>query len=431
MTEAAGTWAERNARWLVVLTLVGIVWHAIAVAGPAWTTVKEQPSRGRDFATYYYALRVALDGGDPYTRGELGGAAREEGIRATVHPFLYPPPFLLLMAWAAPLDLLSAYRLWFWLDELWMLVGMLALWRWWRPLGPAVGPALALAVAAFTAVPSNHVMGQANFPGLTLAILGLWAVDRDRWALGGAMMGAACMVKMSPALFLGWWLLHGRWRPAVVACVTAVGLTLAVAPILDLPRQVVFYTRVLPSFGSGDYNGLTIPIGMFANHSVPNLWHQLLWQPGRGLSWGAQLASTASALTLVGGLLYRFRGGRDALADAAQVSGIGVALLLVPVYTYEHHCVWAIPAVVVSALALFADRLPTWTALPLGAAVAVWAFDVLALKGLYQEVASVPPLAWVLQEAKFAALLVFLAAVTKVGGDGYDPGPEGGAQRAG
>lgn len=410
--------ARHRGRILAALTAIAVVWHVVSVAGPAWSTVRHEPSRGRDFATYYYALQVALDGGDPYQRGELGGAARQEGTRQTVHPYLYPPPFLLLMAWAAPMDLLSAYRAWFWLDELWMLAGMLALWRWWRPLGPALGPTLALAVAAFSAVPANHVMGQANFAGLTLAILGLWAVDRDRWAIGGALMGAACMVKMSPALFLGWWLLHERWKPVVVACLAAVALTLAVVPILDLERQVVFYTRVLPTFGSGDYNGLTIPIGMFANHSLPNVWHQLGPQPARGLSWEAQVASTVSAVVLLGGLLWRFRRTGDPLAMAAQVSAIGVALLLVPVYTYEHHCVWAIPSVVVTVLALLEGRLPRWSAAPIGLAVVAWAFDVYQLKGLYYDLAAYPAVALVVQEVKFAALVVFLVAVAQVGGDG-------------
>lgn len=407
-----------------VITALAITWHLLAVLAPAWTTVGAKPARGRDFATYYYAVQVAAEGGDPYTRGELGKTAREDGIRAGVHPFLYPPPFLLLMAWSLPLDLLTAYRVWFWLDELWMAVAMFALWRWWRPLGSAVGPLLALSIAAFTAVPANHVMGQANFPGLAFAILGLWAADRDRWALGGLLMGAACMVKMSPALFLGWWLMKGRWKPAVVACLTAVGLTLAVLPLLDLERQLVFYTRVLPAFGSGDYNGLSVPIGMFGNHSVPNLWHQLFWQPGDTLSTTAQTLSSLSAIALLGGLFYRFRRPGDPLVEASQVAAIGIALLLVPVYTYEHHCVWAIPAVVVSFLALLQGRLhPLWAA-PLGVAFGFWSVEILDLKGASITASrAVPFVGWLVQEAKFVALLIFGAAATWVGGHGYDAQP--------
>ncbi len=417
----------RSARETLAAFLVAfaVAWHVLAGLAPAWTTVGANPSRGRDFATYYYAVQVAADGGNPYDRGALGQAARREGTRRAVHPFLYPPPFLLLMAWAIPMELLPAYRAWFWLDELWLAVAALALWRWWRPLGTEVGALIAVAVAAFTAVPSNHVMGQANFPGLALAILGLWAADRDRWVVGGALMGAACMVKMSPALFLGLWLLRGWWRPVVVACATAVALTLAAIPILDLSRQLVFYTRVLPTFGSGEYNGLTVPIGMFGNHSLPNLWHQVFWQPGPTLSRAAQLASTATALLLVGGLMYRFRGPADALSRAARVGAIGVAMLLVPVYTYEHHCVWAIPAVVVALLALLRGRLSLRWAPVVGAAVAFWSFDILELKGAWLQVQSIPPLAWVLQELKSFALLAFLAATAQVGGDGYGSEPRG------
>ena len=97
---------RRNLAALVAT--VAVVWHLISVLAPAWVTVGTKPSRGRDFATYYYACRVAAEGGDPYVRGQLGQAARADGSRRGVHPFLYPPPFLLLMAWSLPMDLLTA-----------------------------------------------------------------------------------------------------------------------------------------------------------------------------------------------------------------------------------------------------------------------------------------------------------------------------------
>ena len=406
---------RRNLAALVAT--VAVVWHLISVLAPAWVTVGTKPSRGRDFATYYYACRVAAEGGDPYVRGQLGQAARADGSRRGVHPFLYPPPFLLLMAWSLPMDLLTAYRAWFWLDELWLAVAVLALWRWWRPLGTGVGATIAVAVASFTAVTANHVMGQANFPGLALALLGLWQADKGRWHVGGLLMGAACMVKMSPALFVGWWLLHGRWKAALTACLSAVLLSVAALPLIDLEHQLLFYTRVLPTFGSGDYNGLTIPIDMFGNHSLPNLWHQLFWQPGRTLSASAQWASTLSALLLVFGLGARFRQPRpDLLARANQVGAIGIALLLVPVYTYEHHCVWAIPAVVASIVSLYQGRLGQAWAVPVGLAVVAWAFEIAYMRAIFGGASFFAPAAWGVQEAKFFALVILLAATATAGG---------------
>ncbi len=408
--------ASRTRAATVLVISAAVAWHLLTVLAPAWVTVGAKPTRGRDFASYYYAVVVASEGGDPYVRGELGQAARDDGSRRGVHPFLYPPPFLLLMTWAVPMDLIGAYKAWFWLDELWLAAAVIALWRWWRPLGAAATVTLAVSIAVYTAVPANHVMGQANFPGLALAIIGLWASDRGRWATAGLFMGAACMVKMSPALFVGWFLLRGRWREAVGSCLTAVGLSVAVLPVLDVEHQLLFYTRVLPSFGSGDYNGLTVPIDMFGNHSVPNLWHQVLYQPGRTLTQGAQWASTATTLAMVGVMAYAFRKGHDdLLTRAGQVGTIGVVMLLVPVYTYEHHCIWAIPAVVASLTGLIHGRLSAHWAIPLGAAFTIWAFEISWLRGMHNAVEVAPPIAFVVQEFKFVALVLFGIASATLG----------------
>lgn len=400
-----------------LIVAAAVLWHLLAVLTPAWPTVAVRPSKGRDFASYYYAVQVAADGGDPWARQALGALSREEGERRGVHPYLYPPPFLLIMAWAIPLDLMGAYRLWFWLDELWAAAAFFALWRWWRPLGSAVPVALAVAVAANTSIPANHVMGQANFPGLTLAILALWQADQRRPVLSGVLMGAACMVKMSPALFVFWWVVRRDWVPAIVACVTAVALSVAALPLVGVDAQLGFYTRVLPSFSSGDYNGLTVPIDMFGNHSIPNLWAQVFPGSGRLLSDTARRASSLSTLTLVLGLGWLFRKrGADLMQRGAQASAFGVALLLVPVYTYEHHCVWALPAVVMSIVALAEGRLaPRW-AVPLALATTVWAFEILDLRRAFESIEDLAPwTALALQELKFLALLTFLTATAVVG----------------
>ena len=46
----------------------------------------------------YDAAKVAVDGGNPYEKAALEQAALDEGTRPEVHPFFYPPPFLLAVA---------------------------------------------------------------------------------------------------------------------------------------------------------------------------------------------------------------------------------------------------------------------------------------------------------------------------------------------
>ena len=135
----------RHRPLVLLLCTAALVFHALVVAR-AWHGAHRDKT-GRDFASYYYAVQVAADGGDPYTTGQLGSAAREDATRKGVHPFFYPPPFVLGMAWALPLELRTAYRVWFWLNELTCLLAAILLWRWWRPLGSSVAPTLALLLA--------------------------------------------------------------------------------------------------------------------------------------------------------------------------------------------------------------------------------------------------------------------------------------------
>ena len=399
-----------------LLLAFAVLWHVLAALSPGWVQTAEKANNGRDFASFYYAVHAAAAGADPYDKRMLAKAARQQGQRRAVHPYFYPPPFLLAMAWALPLDLHSAFRVWFWLDELAGLAAMLALWGWWREHGrEEVAVLVALAFALMTAVPNNHIMGQMNLPSMALAISGLWLTDRGRPAPGGMLLGAACMWKMSPALLVAWWLLRREWVAVAWACATAALLTVAALPLVGLEHQIRFYTEVLPKFGSGDYNGLAVPIDLFGNHSVPNLWNEVSKADSLSLTPVARALSTLTTLLLVGGLGVAFRRpGPDPLQCAAQVGAVGVAMLLIPVYTYEHHLVWALPAVVVTALGLHQGRLGSRWIPVLAFAGVTWAFDLQDLKALRNALPP-GPLMGIVQELKFVGLLLLGGAATVLG----------------
>lgn len=401
-----------------MLVVAALAWHALVVVDHFRQAHKEK--HGRDFASYYYAVQVAADGGDPYARGSLGAASRQDQTRKGVHPFFYPPPFLLGMVWAIPLDLVSAYRAWFWLDELFTLLAFAVLWRWWRPMGSAVPVVLALTLAALTGLPNNHLMGQMNMPTFFAVVVGLMLADRERPIAGGVMMGIACMSKMAPALFVAWWLLRGRLRAAGASVATAGVLSVLSLPLVGLSNQIDFYTQVLPGFSSGDYNGLMVGINLFGNHSIPNLLDGMLpsaERPHLRLSTSARLISTMTALSMLAGLAMLFRHRDvDGLARAGQIGAVGVVMVLVPVITYEHHLVWVTPAVVAVAAALEKGRLDARWTIPVALAASVWCFELQTLKDLHMYLRSgYPTLALGVREAKFMALLVLLAASTAVG----------------
>src|SRR5690606_15367583 len=131
----------------------------------------------------------------------------------------------------------------------------------------------------------------------------------------------------------------------------------------------------------------------------------------------ARALSTATLVLVVAVTGWLLRPApSDLLARAAQIGAVGVAMLLVPVFTYEHHLVWALPAVVATAVAVHAGRLtPAW-AVALGLAWTAWAYDLAALKELSNWLGHVglPALGWVLQEVKTAALLVLWAACVRL-----------------
>jgi len=398
-------------RVLAAVLLVALVaFHAsnvLAMWGRAY-----HRTWGADFASYYYAVQVAEQGGDPYDTKQLGEAARQDHTRRSVYPFFYPPPFLLTMAWTSSLKLYPAYLAWFWFDEAFAILCGVLLWRWWARLGPAVPWLAAVAVATLSSIPDNHAMGQVNLPVLAVVLGGLWAAERDRPAVGGALLGLACMMKMSPALFVAWWLLERRWREVAWACGTAVALTVLSLAIAGPSVQADFYLRVLPSFGSGNYNGLTVPISLFGNYSLPGLYFRMFGGHGHVLSGTVRALSTGTALLLLGGLGWLFRDTPDdELSVAGQVGAVCVAMLLLPVYTYEHHVVWGLPAVVALGAAVFAGALPRWTAALIVPAWAGWAWDLPHLNGAYSAlVKRAPALAEGVHDVKMLSLLVLLGS---------------------
>ena len=377
--------------------LIGLLLLIYAVAGlwPSWQAVYESRN-GRDFATYHYAAKVALAGGDPYETRALSALAREEGTRASVHPYFYPPPFLLSMVWVGPLSLETACRAWFWLNQGLLLACLVVLRRWLR------APWLLLAAVAclFTPIPDNAKMGQANLLVVLLSLLGLWRSS-------GVLVGLAAMAKMSPALYLAGWGARGRWKPVLMAVLTAILLSVVSLPLVPLETQLRFYTEILPGFSSGHYHGLRVPITLPANHSIPDLLNQL-W-PGESdheLSPLSQRLSQGISLLLLAGLSLVARKARDPLGLACAFGALTVLLVITPVYTYEHHLSMLLLPLVAAGTAIAKGRLgPRWW-VGWGLAAFFTGWPLYWLRPLQK---LLPPLSWLLQESKFFALLLLMA----------------------
>lgn len=302
-----------------LILLLGLAGHFQLQARPAWAKITAGGG-GRDFASYYYAGQVALAGGDPYDTPALSAAAVKDRTRKSVHPFFYPPPYLLTTAWVGPFSLQSAYQAWFFVNEA-ALAGCLTLGvlSFGMPLWVA-----ALLLCTWTPIPDNAWMGQANLVALLPALGGL-ALAKRRPVLGGVLVGTAAMLKMSPALFLLYWALKREWRPVLAAMATAVALTVLSLPLVPFDAQWRFYTEVLPGFPRGDYHGLSVDIGLPANHSVPDLFDRAFPAKDRFLSSTAHALSTASTLALLGLWAWVCRRAKNEAAALGALTVLMVA----------------------------------------------------------------------------------------------------------
>ena len=383
-----------------VLLVLAVAWHVHELVGPTWERVLAAP-HARDFASYFYAVQAADVGRDPYDVGVLSELARADGTRGSVHPFFYPPPFLLTMAWALPLSLEHAYHAWFVLDSLALVLLLVGLYRWIGGAGTVVGAAAVLAF--YSPIHDNHWMGQANLPVLAAVVWALKLAD-GRPRLAGFWMGLACMMKMSPGLLVAWWLVQRRWLPALWSCVWALVLSLAALPLADLDTQARFFLEILPGFGNGDYNGLQVPILLPGNHSLPNLYAQAFGNRRVLTEPALSLARYTNLALMVATLLALARRQRSALGVAAAAGAVSVVMLLVPVYTYEHHLTMAILPVLAAVSALREGRLGrAWGALVvLSFAALAWPWGAVRRAAKDADGAA----AWLIVEAKFFALVL-------------------------
>lgn len=310
---------------LVVLVLGALV-QIVGVPG-----VQDLPPYRIDFDVYRTGGRVFLDGGPLY--GELPALMRGDHL-----PFTYPPisAELFSVFTLAPLAVGSvlitlltlaalAYVVYVVLrsaidrprrELLWLTVLVMAVGIWSGPVRETIG------------------FGQVNVLLMGLVVLGCVG-GRGRW-WGGLPVGLAAAVKLTPAVFILYFLLRKDWRGAAMTVLGAVGVT-ALGHLLAPDDSVRYWTFALrdparigsPAFASNQsINGVLYRLGLEAP-SVTVVWF--------GLSCVAGLACVAVAWRLLGG-------GHDV---AAVVAISLVALFCSPV-SWGHHWVWGVPMVVLA-----------------------------------------------------------------------------------
>jgi alpha-1,2-mannosyltransferase len=336
---------------LVALAIIGLFVVPMAAA----TMVRTAPPV--DLAVYLRAGRMFASGGGLY--GDGWGS-----VLAHPLPYTYPP------LWAAITVPLSWIN-WRIASLAWLVlnVGMLiwvvrlsydAFLRTLERSRRIAIAALVVVLAVTTPLGSVFWFGQVGIL-LTAACLADVVPTSTRLPRG-VLVGIATAVKLTPGIFIVYWIATRRWRAAITSAATSVGLWLVVAVIRpDLSREfwtdVVFRTDRI-----GDP-------GFVSNQSIYGALVRADWASG-------PLWATLAAAALAIGLL-RARDAHRRGNELAAATLIGLASLLISPISWIDHAVWIVPATGIVlgdgrnarqraawalVVVLFLLRLPDWVA---------------------------------------------------------------------
>ncbi|AHH93976.1 glycosyltransferase 87 family protein [Kutzneria albida] len=291
-----------------------LVLNLLAVAYLLW----QYPEAQGDFAVYRVGGEILANGGSLYA-GPVWG-----DLLFTYTPFaaLTFTPFTVIPY--APGSLLFTV-----LTYLALAAVLLVVLR--RPSRVAVVLPLTLLLEP---VRATLGFGQINILLLLLVVLDC-LVDSPRWPRG-LLVGIAAAIKLTPLVFLVFFLVKRDRRAAVVTLVTfascaVLGWLFAPASSLDFWTRAVFDTNRIGSlafFGNESLRGMLAKVAV-----IPPAVQFLLW-----------------ALGSVVVLYLAVRGIRRAGTGQALVLCALAGLLISPI-SWSHHWVWLVPAVL-----LLADR---------------------------------------------------------------------------
>ena len=280
-----------------------------------------------DLVVYRTAGRAALHGWSLYAPSFLAHSGGHL-------PFTYPPFAAIVLVPLAILPLGADYVLWsaMCLVALWALVRL----SFGRLLArcPArfrVLVVLGLTAAAALTVPvAEHLtLGQVGIP-LTLLCVADVLPARTRWPRG-LLVGVATAIKLTPGLFVAYFLLTRQWRAAATSAATTAAAWLVAAAVMPAGSWRYFVGGV--GFDPSRAGAVT----EVANQSLWGTTHRW-WGSAGELPW----LCLALAVLVVG--LHRARLAERSGNRLAAASLVGVTSLLVSPVSWMHTAAWLVPA---------------------------------------------------------------------------------------
>lgn len=352
--------------WRLLQTLI-----VAAVARACWTVFRDLPYL-IDADVYRMGGQAWLQGRPLYADGAIFHT--QGGLDL---PFTYPP---LAAIGFAPLTWMSlptagvvitavtfvllVVSTWIVLTRLdvaetWQVGGSAASRRWWLAAG-LVAPA----VWWFEPILENFSFGQINVILLTLVIADC-VPRRTPWPRG-LLLGLAIALKLTPAVFLLYFLLRRDIRAVFTALVsfgvaTLVGVALAWSDSWEYWTATVHHTDRI---GTPTLNTNQNAAGALARLELGQTLHFVLWT-----------ASCLAVLALTVWAVRRVLAAGPEHSPDSPLAVMCVALfgLVVSPVSWSHHWVWTLPTITVAAVLAYRRRDPVLALLAAaGAALMIW-----------------------------------------------------------
>lgn len=250
-------------------------------------------------------------------------------------PFTYPPVAAVLFGVLAVLPMVAALVL----LSVCGLVGLSAATALAVPPARWAAPLAVTCALAFEPVRTTLLFGQVN-----LVLMGLVAVDcllpRTRYPRG-LLVGLAAAVKLTPAVFVLFFLARRQHQPAVTASLTFLAAT--GAGMLFAPADSVRYWHTTifdpDRIGGAEFVTNQSLRAALTRLGLPDDVTQLCW-----------LALAVAVLAVA------WRGARRAADPTVALLVVAAAGLVVSPVSWSHHWVWIVPAVAVGAIHLYRNR---------------------------------------------------------------------------
>lgn len=323
---------------------------AVALAAASWWVLTHWPYR-IDIDVYRMGGRAWLDGQPLYTDGVL--FATRSGLNL---PFTYPPLAAIVFSPFAVMPLpvatavITAVTLVLLIVSVTVVLTSLDVWptsvavpgpAWWRRTWVAAA-LVTPTVIAFEPIRSNFSFGQINVVLMALVIADCLP-RRTPWPRG-LLLGFAIALKLTPAVFVLFFLLRRDTRAIATTAVSLAGATL-LAMVLARQDSLEYWTHTVRNtdrIGGATLNTNQNIAGALARIGLSAADRTTVWLIG-------------SVLVLILALVAARRALR---ADQPALGLICIALfgLVVSPVSWSHHWVWALPAVVVAAVVGYRRR---------------------------------------------------------------------------